>query len=407
MGLASDFKKFLQARFTQCLAADLPQTSCVVIDVMVQLHAFRARLESDAPSGQQLVDQIFWKIFQYEHAALCFDHSASTPWNKAIEWTKRAERRKRPEPEQDATQNQAQTPAVLTPEDLEQALELDLVPYPFESVLSRRTLRTRICQYIHDGVIERMRLGGPNSSLQSISFWGTREVPSKAAWTPLGVVEETHHPERAGRFLGEADISCMVAANVFRAAGYRGVTILTVDTDLVAVALLHAFPGLFVALAYQRTMMSVDISRLASALVATYRVPLPDAVLVMLSKKTDYTPQTLQKLADWDVVMQTCCASIRQRGAPIVGRDTLDIGSFHKAMTSAISSGRKGITLNYKPGDHHLLRLAWVMSYYMRAPKLEVSDMHLPDKWGWEQREGSVSALDGPCVALKSGLVKF
>lgn len=400
MGLASGFKAYLKQKFPSCVDdAPLEPTDAVVVDTMVRLHSFSPDESSKQPTGTQLCDSLFYTAWYYQHAVFCFDNAAQTPSTKAPEWARRGD---------DEEQ--------VDVEALRAALEENRLPVDFQKFLKHRNERMIVCEYIERELVRRMRLGGASSTLRTLTVMGTRDVPMRASWDEEESLVLQPVPELQAPLLGEADVSCIAAALHLRAReGVSRVHVSTIDTDLVVVAMLHEFEGLTVSLPiFDRKKrdvahFAVDVHALVEAARAAYGLRPHDFALVLLSKKTDFTPQSIKQLAEWQAYVSACatglrtlasrlnvpgrlthsCAEVkRMHGVDVKGDVAVDLSMLHRTFLSACVGQRKNVKVAYQPGDGHLNRLAWVFHYYSLAPALKTASKNLdPAEWGWEIRD--------------------
>ena len=399
MGLASGFKAYLKAKFPACVSdVALEPADAVVVDVMVVLHSFSPDEENSLPTGTQLCDKLFYMVWYYDHAVFCFDNAAQTPATKALEWARRG---------QDATP--------VDVEALRSALAEHRLPADFQAFLKHRNERMIVCEYVERELVRRMRMGGQQSTLRTLTVVGTGDVPTRASWRDDELVLRPM-PELSAPLLGEADVSCIAAALHLREHdGAVRVHVSTVDTDLVVVALLHEFKGLTISLPlFDRKKrdvahFAVDVHELAGAVRSAYNTSPHDYALLVLSKKTDYTPPSIKQLGDWDKYVDQCVAGMRvvnrrlvlasddvqrEHGVRVDGETAVDLSALHRTFLSACVGQRKNVKVSYVPGDGHLLRLAWVYHYYALAPVMKTASKNLdPTAWGWQVRtvDGSAS----------------
>jgi hypothetical protein len=389
MGLAPAFKQYIRAKFPECVSTDaLAPVEGVVVDVMVILHSFKPDTMSEMPSGRQLCDRLFYAVWEYEHAVFCFDNTAQTPINKAIEWAKRADGA--------AVPADVEPTKPMDPAALDDALSRHELPDDFNAFLADRKLRMKVCEYLQDEMFRRMRMGGPASTLVSMAVLGARDVPSAAYWNKDDTLEIVSRSDLTAPMMGEADVSCISAAMYLRAIGANRVHVRTVDSDLVAVALLHAFPGMFISLPvfdrkkHELAHYSVDVHALANAAPKAYGVCIQDFVVILLSKKTDYTRASIMQLGEWCKYVAVCVQALKMQQEPLYDADdaTLDLLVMHRMFLGATVGQRKNVKIAYGIKSWHLNRLAWVFWYYTLAPSMKTASKSLdPVQWGWTVKD--------------------
>jgi hypothetical protein len=175
------------------------------------------------------------------------------------------------------------------------------------------------------------------------------------------------------------------------------VEIRTVDTDLVAIAMLNSFDGLDVCLTYKQESLYVNVQALCQAMCAAYGLTVHEVVLAIFSRGTDYVEASLTFFRDWNEYL-TClatnlgaapagqlqlCAAVR---APVASAAGVDLRRLHAAL-GATSASKKRSVLKYSANDGHLSRLAWQLLYSARVP-LGGGEGLEPERFGWARHEG-------------------
>jgi hypothetical protein len=355
MGLAPDFKKYIAATFPGCVCESTTGDVVTVVDVMVLLHSFSVRPSEEAPA-QRLAETLMYTISNAPHAAMCFDVSATTPAAKSLEWAAR------PAPA-----------VVVTATDVEAALAQDQLP-DFPSLLASREARTVLCRWLVCQVAKRLRWG------RTLLVLNDGE-PALYATSSVGECTVTPRPDLAREMHGEADISCIFAAQVLhREHGGVAVECITVDTDLVLIGALNAFEGLRLRMHHfdratkAPVFLTIDCWLLAQHGPARYGLSLMEWAALVASRGTDYVHGgVIRGVGDWDVYLTGCAEAlcrVRQSrgGAPIVTPDRVHVDALHATFVSA-SDSMKRAKLKYEASDGTLARLAWHLLYMRNAPE--------------------------------------
>jgi len=385
MGLSPGFKAFIADRFASCInhaQIEPPTNAGIVVDSLVQLHNFQPNREHIIPPAIQLVDKLFFLTWRYQHVAFCFDHTETTPIQKQLEWGRREG-------------NSCESPTRADARDVDRMLLDHDLPENFGAFLKDRPMRTKLCEYIQHGLLERMQKAGPNSTMRSLVLIGAHAIPTYAQWQGNALVVE-QKPNWTGPIMGEADVSCIYAASLLRSFGSKSVYVLTIDTDLVAVGMLHSFDGLFVSLPMfnrkKREMdhYTVDICALVRETAKQYKLTTEDFVLLCLSKKTDYSQQSVAGIADWEEYLKITALALKGLGGAY-NKETnqINMDNFYRALASLTIGGRKTIKLSFEKNSWHLPRVCWVLYYYLNIPALKMTKDLDCKNYGWRIVDGS------------------
>jgi hypothetical protein len=338
----------------------------VVYDALVGLHALAipARKEEEPAeiSLERVVSFIASKCAGAKHAAFCFDNAAETPISKHVELGKRS-----------------RSDVRVSPDELTAMLDTGVITNMHSVILSRGA-RELLCERIAQGLLSN------HQEFDTLFVFGCGTPRERVG----GVIRE--RPDLAQTMHGEADIACVYASHILRKAtsstagpGPR-VEIRTVDTDLVAIAMLSAHSNMHVSLSYQSTVLNVDICALREAMCAQYNLNVHELVLALFSRGTDYVERSITFLADWHDYMTRLAAGMRRSQAPLASAAGVDLGRLHEAMVSA-SASKPRSKLKFTPHDGHLLRLAWQLMYSARAPLYGGAGLD-PTLFGWAVRDG-------------------
>jgi hypothetical protein len=103
---------------------------------------------------------------------------------------------------------------------------------------------------------------------------------------------------------GEGDLACVYAAHVLRnETGASRVRIRTVDTDLLAIGLLHSFQGLYIHTHFRDKHDVFDMHVLARIIVTDMQMSVDAFVALCVLRGTDFSSATIRGIADWNVYM--------------------------------------------------------------------------------------------------------
>ena len=385
MGLSPKFKAHVAECHGDCVIGEnfVPAVRAVVIDVMVSLHSHTVRPGDERPA-LWLAQTLWYSIENAQVAALCFDVSATTPVAKSIEWAAR------PAPE-----------VSVTSADVEAALAEDQLPH-FPSLIASRGARATLCKWLVRKMAARLGAG------QTLLVFDDG-VP--ALYRNVGGVSTSEpRPDLARTLHGEADVSAVFAAHVLRNEfGLPVVQVCTVDTDIVLIACLSCFDGLWVRLQHfdhktrQPVYMTVDCARLAVAGPARYGLSLAEWATLVMSRGTDYVHGGVIKgVGNWDVYLRGCAEALRDvkasRGRELVTKDAVDAGALHTTFVAA-SARMKRAAIKYDRDDGTMARLAWNVLYFTHAPLRGGEGLECTS-FGWRVGEaGQVS-----CARASPGL---
>lgn len=123
---------------------------------------------------------------------------------------------------------------------------------------------------------------------------------------------------------------------------YPGRTVIaTVDTDLVALFMVHGGPSASVCLMHheQRNRMCIDTAVLSKALAAPpYRLSVSEFVIVSAVKGTDFTPKAITGLPDWHATLCFAGRFLRASSRPIVEDGVLCMIVFDRMVNDIVLS---------------------------------------------------------------------
>jgi hypothetical protein len=381
MGLFAGFKAYVTSTFPTCVVENdnVGDGAGVVLDVMCALHAFKPQAGEEAPA-QRLADSLWFSVYDGEFVAFCFDVADDTPAAKAICW------QERPAPETE-----------VSAADILRGLASDRLDN-YDDIISNREARMVLCKWLQAELIKRFRLCA-NHPVTQLYFFGADGMPTHVTWDgceyeygpDLDILKRSdlHKPMH-----GEADISCVFAAHVMATeCGAQRVEIRTVDTDVVMISCLNAFPGLQVQLAHfdrkahEFVKVTYDINRMNAAVTATHKVTTAEWAVLCISRGTDYASRSMSGVPGWADYMELLCPIISARQCVVQDANeiTINTKALHGTIVAGSAKAKRSKVL-YAIDDGHLARVAWQLFYSLHAPlgKLEVPDCC---ELGWAQNE--------------------
>lgn len=332
MGLASGFKKYLESSFQGQVNVYENnynwKTDAIVVDGMCTLHAFTYNPDLGVNLMEQLIEYFHNCIKDHPVASVCFDQFSTTPTEKQHEWSKR------PQPTERVNRD------VFIQAVHKRSLNVDM----FTNVMRDRELRDTLNTFIGLGLAHR---ANPN---QKLYLMGHDE---HTAFVHNDRITPRHDLTR--RNLGEGDLSVIYAANIlYRECDAPQVTIETIDTDVIAISMLHHFPGLYIHTRYKNTHHIFDIHALATAIPRALGYDAKTFVLLAISRGSDFNGQSIKGVGDWALYMTSA-----RGGNPRELRQLL-LAIIEKAPRKA----------SMHP-DADLKRVQWVFDYWRLTPQIE------------------------------------
>jgi hypothetical protein len=374
MGLGPNFKKFVAKVFPD-VSGDGRPPDAVVVDAMVVLHTFSPRPDEESPA-QRLVSSLWYQMSDVPHAALCFDVTATTPCAKTIEWATRP----------------APTTVILA-SDVEAMLLFEHL-FDYSSIISSRSARAVLCQWLVRECVVRMRT---SSTLQSLLVLSDSH-PMVFERQPDGSVLATRRDDLALSLHGEADVSGIFAARHLwsERCGRAGVVeCRTSDTDWVLIGMLNCFDGLRIRLHHFDRATKLPIfqtvfcSALALEATRRYDVSIPEFATLVASRGTDFVSAMVRGVPDWDEYLHLCAKALHavkaRTQSPVVTESVIDAAGLHAVFVEA-SSKRQRTTLKYQRDDGELARLVWHVFYMMHCPRSGGAGLDCL-KFGWTKTE--------------------
>jgi hypothetical protein len=264
-------------------------------------------------------------VKNYGVAACCFDQYTTTPREKQAEWAKRAQ----------------PTQRVPRAELIEALQNRTMSPTMFSNVLTDRELRDLLNTFIGLGLAARAH---PQQKLFLIGH----DSQASLVHDDRVVIR----PDLTRSNLGEGDLSTVFAANALRreVPDLATVTIETVDTDVIAIALLHSFPGFFIHTRFQRKHHIFDIHSMTMSIPRNFGFTVDVFVLLAISRGTDFNGAQIKGVGDWAMYMQSARGSSKQ---------------IRDLLLTIIEKAPRKATMH---PNQDLKRVQWVFDYWSRAP---------------------------------------
>jgi hypothetical protein len=395
MGLDKDFKKYLEAEFPAALRPAAPQNpAAVLVDGMVLLHRWSPRDGGDATATG--LAAFLWRAAS-AHAGVasvlvfCFDRQDATPRPKDLEHKKRT-----------ACGTTFDGPAVAAL--LEKRDEL---PAPWRDALADRQVRALVVAALADRLEAMFARGGP----RKLIIQGAAEAARSAVRAPDGSLRRAQcSASAAAGLLGEGEVAMVYWARRLAAHARGGdVVLLTVDTDLVALAAMHASPALWVELwSYSRSAgapvtLAVNAGALASGVTQKLGISVRDFVCICATRGTDFVDRAVRGAPAWAPYVRACAAHLKATHTSLLPDEQcarLDAGVAIRMLRAAALGGRATVNVD----QAFFQRLLWNMAYWQLAPQGRGGEVDpMCGKFGWRLDEhGAVRTTTLP---LKGGLI--
>jgi hypothetical protein len=383
MGLDAKFKDFLRESFPSavlpCPPDDEPP-AVLIIDAMCILHQY-SPYENDEGSLQALGNYVWNNATASAGGSttvvVCFDDQNDLPRQKELEYAKRP----RPDNAQD-------------PEELERMLLSGRTPAPWKSVVSDRDARGAIVRALRDALGAKFsERAFPQFKKLIVHGAGRRAtVWSAAPDGNSGIKIARSEKSGNAELLGEGDISMIYWLNRLRLREPSGVAVIrTIDSDIIALALLHASPETYVALSHydarerRPVHCVVDVWALAEEIPRKYKGATPELfVLAAIARKTDFVARLRPErdgkptggLPAWPVWMTSCLTSLVTLSSPL----EMSSASIRKMLKTVPIRGGGTILASAA----HARRIRWNYTYWLTAPRGEACLVGLdPFSNGW------------------------
>jgi len=334
MGLAAGLKKYLEEKFQDAVTTYEGRgydckAEAIVIDAMCFLHSFYFDIDCNTNVIDQLFDFFFALITKHHTVAIAFDQFTTTPTEKHAEWAKR------PQP----------TERIRRETFIELVNQRKLSPAQLKNVIADRELRDLLNTYIAQALFYRM-----NPS-QTLYVMGADDVTLMASNDIV-----TRRPDLTRPNLGEGDLAVVFLANVLRVEHpVRTVSIETIDTDVIGIAMLHSFPGLFIHTTYKRTHHVFDVHALVEHVPRALGYDTRTFVLLLISRGTDFNSGLIKGMGDWGVYLSSARGSSTR--------------SLKQLLLSVLEKAPRRASFNPK-GDQ--AKAEWVLRYWQNAPSLNI-----------------------------------
>ena len=381
MGLAAEFKQFVRNHIPEAIVDGQPADICV-IDAMCSLRGFSP--DCDPGISTRPLDALVTRIFDGVVAAcapkctllVVFDRQRSTTRMKENEQQKRNVKRARPgaAPKEWTV---AETEAMLAARTLPEGAE-------WGNLLDNREMRSLVVQAIADTLFARFRDGD-----QAMDRVGRLVVVNGRIAADLergyGPRAETADRVDSARrevgideapWTGEADVAMARWVRILLEE-HRGapidpprVAVHTVDTDIVPIFMMHGGKNCIVHLSAPNPQhrMRIGMHALANAFSKEYGLRPEEAVVVAISKKTDFTKACLKGLPDWHTTMKLAGEHLRlRRDETLVRAGMLNLPMFLRmldAVAVVASNKRKVVVASLKADDTQ--RLRFVTKYWLQ-----------------------------------------
>ena len=181
------------------------------------------------------------------------------------------------------------------------------------------------------------------------------------------------------------------------------ILMISVDTDLVALAALHASARTWVCLHHRSAgTLAVDVAALAGAVTSRLGMSVPDFVFVCVSRGTDFTERAVRGAPAWGPYVRACADYLKTARAVIMDEECsrLDASAAVRMLRSAAVGKRASFTAD----QAWMRRALWTVAYWKRAPAGGGADVDpLCGRFGWEiAAQGAVVAS---AATLKGGII--
>jgi hypothetical protein len=408
MGLAPDFKRYLEAEFPEAVRRETPgQPAAQLLDGMVSLHQWSARDPGDGLA--ELADYVWHSLAagSCPHTVLvaCFDRQGDTPRPKDIEHGKRAK-----------------CGTAFETEDVEALLARGALPLPWHDALADRRARGAVVRALGARLLA-MFAARPGAARELIvQGAGARAARALREEDGTCTRSECEASGQAG-LLGEGEVAMVYWARRLRERTDGVILLLSVDTDLVALAALHASERTWVVLHHRATgVHAVDVAALTNAVARRLGLSAPEFVLVCISRGTDFSERAVSGAADWAPYVRAAAEHVRleraraareSRAFELVSAacDRLDAGVALRVLRATMA-GRKKAAL--KADQAWLARALWTLAYWKAAPEGRgdevdpmagvAEDGRAARCMGWQEQGGKVVEAS---AQLRGGVLRL
>ena len=347
MGLSPEFKKFLRERIPTSLEAEA-RADVVFVDAMCVLHSFMGG------SADTLVNRIIDAgaplVNQGGTLVVVFDRQSTSPVQKH----KTQQKRRRVVHD-------------WSIEELSHLLDTRELPNGegWMDLLACRDVRYHVVDFLTREIFAR--LGLMASVEQLIIHNGRREGPAQMMRRGAPLVEAP--PEFPTH--GEADVAIPAIA---RFLGMESVTVVTVDTDLIPLMMVHGGPKCSVALMHadQRHRICVDVNVLSTELQKKpYGLSRSDFVIVAASKGTDFSPKCYSRLPDWHETLLSAGSTLKAAPSPLLDATTNELSraAFNRMVRGVVQVagvGKKRGPETVRLSENDLLNIEFVTKYWLQ-----------------------------------------
>ena len=321
MGLSAKFKEFIAERVPEALDAGQACGDVCLLDALCLMHSFRPSASggSEPPLDQlasHLIAAAAPMCLEGCTLVVCFDRQETTPAQK---YGTQAKRRK-------ANREWSAEAA----ESMLQRRELPLGD-DWSDFLAARHVRARVIAALAVEVMNRFAGGRVKRAGRLIVHNGRLSGGAQVmlAGQPWGEAAEDS-PQA-----GEADVAMGAwARHLLTERPNASVVVLTVDTDLIPIMMIHGGSNSSVCLNHSKPehRMCVHTAVLATRLHDVYGLLPEEFVVVAISKSTDFSPTCIRGIPAWHDTLRWSGTFLRQHHLTMVRDGALDLQAFMRVM---------------------------------------------------------------------------